>query len=73
LRCSLLPKEPLRRANVRFAIEFYASKFGPEVFKYTSGPERNLEEFKTNINNAFKRVSLLGVTTEKMILKCPIL
>jgi glutathione S-transferase len=57
-RNSLLPKEPLKRANVRFAIEYFGTKIAPEPYKYFGNKAENaLETFKKSINEALKRVS----------------
>jgi glutathione S-transferase len=56
---SLLPKEPLKRANIRFAIEYYASNISPNIYSYARNKEANAEEtFRENVNKAFKRVSI---------------
>lgn len=56
---SLLPNDSLKRANIRFAIEFFGSYAFPEMLKYCYNKEDNaVETFRANLNAAFKRVSL---------------
>lgn len=56
---SLLPKEPLKRANIRFAIEYFSSKINTEFYKYVfnQSAENARENFETNVNAALIRVS----------------
>lgn len=56
---SLLPKEAIRRANVRFVIEFFTTKINGVFFKYLFGSqdEAAFEEFDKEINASLVRVS----------------
>lgn len=57
---SLLPKEPLKRAHVRFAIEYFSSKVNAEFYKYIfdQNAENARANFQTNVNAALNRVSI---------------
>lgn len=69
---SLLPKEPLKRAHVRFAIEYFSSKVNAEFYKYIfdQSAENARANFETNVNVALNRVSTTGKSTiEKICLQ----
>lgn len=56
---SLMPKEPIKRANIRFAIEHFGSKITPEMYKYAINSKEDagaLDKFKENVNTGLKRV-----------------
>ncbi|KAI7907543.1 thioredoxin-like protein [Cokeromyces recurvatus] len=59
----LLPEEPIKRANIRFAIEYFGSKVAPTLYKlipnYTDA--NAIEEFKKNTNDALIRFNELLV------------
>lgn len=57
---SLLPKEPLKRAHVRFAIEYFSSKISAEFYKYVfnQSAENARANFETNVDAALNRVSI---------------
>lgn len=65
----LLPKEPLKRAHVRFAIEYFSSKINTEFYKYVinQSAENARENFETNINTALIRVSGCTTTDERQL------
>ncbi|CEP08342.1 hypothetical protein [Parasitella parasitica] len=58
---NLLPKEPLKRAYVRFAIEYFSSKINSEFYKYifNQNAENARENFETNINASLVRFNEL--------------
>lgn len=58
---NLLPKEPIKRANVRFAIEYFASKIvaGFYKFAFNSKAEGARETYETEVNAALVRVSII--------------
>jgi glutathione S-transferase len=55
----LLPKEPIKRANIRFAIEYFGSKVNASSYKYVfnSKAEGAREAYENDINAALVRVS----------------
>jgi hypothetical protein len=57
---SLLPKEALKRAHVRFAIEYFSSKINAEFYKYVfnQSAENARANFETNVNAGLIRVSI---------------
>lgn len=56
---SLLPKDPIKRAEVRFVIEFFASKVASQQYALLSNfNEESAQKFKENVNAAYKRVSV---------------
>lgn len=65
----LLPKEPLKRAHVRFAIEYFSSKINTEFYKYVinQSAENARENFETNINTALIRVSGCITSDERLL------
>ncbi|KAL9548454.1 hypothetical protein MBANPS3_005667 [Mucor bainieri] len=63
----LLPKEPLKRANIRFAIEYFSSKVSTEFYKYVfnQSAENARENFETNVNAALIRFNELLLQQSK--------
>lgn len=67
---SLLPKEALKRAHVRFAIEYFSSKINAEFYKYIfdQSAENARANFETNVNASLNRVSITkGKSAVEMI------
>ncbi|KAK4519764.1 Chitin deacetylase 1 [Mucor velutinosus] len=66
-KANLLPKEPLKRANVRFAIEYFSSKISSEFYKYlfNQSAENARENFETNVNAALIRFNELLLQQSK--------
>ncbi|KAF1805323.1 thioredoxin-like protein [Mucor lusitanicus] len=64
---NLLPKEPLKRANIRFAIEYFSSKINTEFYKYVfnQSAENARENFETNVNAALIRFNELLLQQSK--------
>ncbi|KAI8073595.1 glutathione S-transferase [Thamnidium elegans] len=60
-KANLLPKEAIRRANVRFVIEFFTTKINGVFFKYLFGSqdESSFEEFDKEINASLVRLDKL--------------
>ncbi|CAO3639710.1 unnamed protein product [Mucor hiemalis] len=56
---NLLPKEAIKRANIRFAIEYFGSKINASVFKYVTNQkvEGSRATFESEVNSALVRVS----------------
>lgn len=56
--CSLLPKDPLKRAYIRYFIEIFSSKVNSEFFKFIFNiKEENARiEYEKNIGASFERV-----------------
>lgn len=56
---SLLPKDPLKRAYVRYFIEYYSSKVQSEFFKYAFNikAENAFTDYEKNVSGALDRVS----------------
>lgn len=59
---SLLPKEAIKRANVRFAIEYFGTKVAGSFHKYAFNDKNEgaLETYKADVNAALVRVSTLS-------------
>jgi glutathione S-transferase len=60
---NLLPKEPLKRANIRFAIEYFSTKVNAVFYKYVfnSKAEGAREAFEKDVNAGLVRVSVKSV------------
>jgi hypothetical protein len=54
--CRLLPADPLKRAEGRFAIEFYSSKIVPNLYAILKNPDQK-ESIVQDLNVAYQRVS----------------
>lgn len=56
----MLPKEAIRRANVRFAIEFFGSKITPAFYKFVLNSKESgaFEQYKETINAGLERVRI---------------
>ncbi|KAI8357277.1 glutathione S-transferase [Blakeslea trispora] len=54
---NLLPKDPLKRAQIRFAIEYFASKISPEFYKFVMNmkAEDARANYEKNINQGLVR------------------
>ncbi|OBZ85474.1 Glutathione S-transferase omega-2 [Choanephora cucurbitarum] len=54
---NLLPKDPLKRAQIRFAIEYFSSKVTPEFYKFLMNikAENARADYEKNINQALTR------------------
>ncbi|KAI8369810.1 glutathione S-transferase [Choanephora cucurbitarum] len=54
---NLLPKDPLKRAQIRFAIEYFSSKVTPEFYKFLMNikAENARADYEKNINQALAR------------------
>lgn len=64
--CSLLPEDPVKRAEVRFVIEYFSSKISPLFY----GVLRNMtdegkKEYVEKITGAYKRVSIGMMNVDK--------
>jgi glutathione S-transferase len=53
-----LPKEAIKRANIRFAIEYFSSKVNANFFKYVfnTSAENARADFEKNVNADLVRV-----------------
>lgn len=63
-----MPKEAIKKANVRFAIEYFSSKINAAFFKYLMGDrkaEGALESFDKDINASLDRVSFINIRNWK--------
>ncbi|KAI9255543.1 thioredoxin-like protein [Sporodiniella umbellata] len=60
---NLLPKDPLKRARIRYFIEFFFSKFFSEYYKYLTNYRESdaLSTYEKNANIALKKVNELLV------------
>ncbi|CAO3664853.1 hypothetical protein G6F70_009203 [Rhizopus microsporus] len=60
---NLLPKDPLKRAYVRYFIEYYSSKVQSEFFKYAFNikAENAFTDYEKNVSGALDRVNELLV------------
>ncbi|KAL9540039.1 hypothetical protein MBANPS3_009915 [Mucor bainieri] len=61
-KANLLPREPLKRANARFAVEYFASMINSEIYKYLfnrSTQQHARKIFEINVNSAFIRFNEL--------------
>lgn len=57
--CSLLPEDPVKRAEVRFVIEYFSSKITPLFyFVLRNMTEEGKKEYVEKITIAYKRVSV---------------
>ncbi|CAO3639706.1 unnamed protein product [Mucor hiemalis] len=58
---NLLPKEAIKRANIRFAIEYFGSKINASVFKYVTNQkvEGSRATFESEVNSALVRFDQL--------------
>ncbi|RCI04033.1 hypothetical protein CU098_004651 [Rhizopus stolonifer] len=58
---NLLPKEPIKRANIRFVIEYFASKVAPEFYKLLMNfkAENAKADYEKNLNTALVRLDEL--------------
>lgn len=54
--CRLLPDDPLKRAEGRFAIEFYSSKIIPNMYAILKNVDQK-ESIVQDIDVAYRRVS----------------
>lgn len=67
---SLLPKEAIKRANVRFAIEYFGSKInsGFAKYAYSSKVEGSRETYLKDVNAALVRVSIIKMEQKEKYL-----
>ena len=61
-----MPKEAIKRAHIRFAIEHFGSKVNASFFKYVFNhtAENARETFEKDVNAALARVSYLCIYEE---------
>lgn len=53
-----MPEDPVKRAEVRFFIEYYSSKVLPNMYALLTNPtDEGAQKFKENVSTAYKRVS----------------
>ena len=58
--CSLLPQDPVKRAEVRFVIEYFSSKITPLFYGVLRNmTEEGKKEYVEKITAGYKRVSIL--------------
>ncbi|KAG1463809.1 hypothetical protein G6F56_005207 [Rhizopus delemar] len=60
---NLLPQDPLKRAYIRYFIEFFSTKINSEFFKYLFNykGEKAFENYEKNVSEAFERFNELLV------------
>ena len=66
LLCRLLPSDPVKRAQIRFAIEFYASKVTSAWYGFLRDfKKENLKNYLDALDAAYARVSFLYYEKKK--------
>lgn len=64
---NLTPKDPVQRAQTRFAIEYFSTKLSPHFYKLVSNnTEEQRKEYKEATEAAYKRVCGIYILLKDM-------